>query len=166
MTPCDSTSSATATPSPSAARPGFVAARRGTALLAAVADDPTDVDPTGSQDVDPTGKQAVATGTEPTGTGAADGTVAVRRITTSALALSAAELAERGGARHFPLPRLTPLQSGQAAVARHDVDIERVWPMRSSSIGSALEEVPPPPPPPPTVAVLHPHESCRSRDCG
>ena len=109
--------------------------RRGTALLAAVADDPTDVDPTGSQDVDPTGKQAVATGTEPTGTGAADGTVAVRRITTSALALSAAELAERVGHPASP-PRLTPLQSGQAAVARHDVHIERVWPMRSPSIGS------------------------------
>ena len=60
--------------------------------------------------------------------------VAVRRITTSSLALSAAELAERVG-HPASLPRLTPLQSGQAAVARHDVHIERVWPMRSPSTG-------------------------------
>jgi 16S rRNA (cytosine1402-N4)-methyltransferase len=32
--------------------------------------------------------------------------------------------------------RLTPYQSGLAAVARHDVHIERVWPMRSPSTGS------------------------------
>jgi 16S rRNA (cytosine1402-N4)-methyltransferase len=60
--------------------------------------------------------------------------VAVRRITTSSLVLSAAELAQRVG-HPASLPRLTPLQSGQAAVARHDVHIERVWPMRSDSIG-------------------------------
>jgi 16S rRNA (cytosine1402-N4)-methyltransferase len=35
--------------------------------------------------------------------------------------------------------RLTPYESGLAAVARQDVHIERVWPMRSPSIGS-LEE--------------------------
>jgi 16S rRNA (cytosine1402-N4)-methyltransferase len=35
--------------------------------------------------------------------------------------------------------RPTPYQSGLAAVARHDVHIERVWPMRSPSTGS-LEE--------------------------
>ena len=35
--------------------------------------------------------------------------------------------------------RPTPLESGLAAVARHDVHIERVWPMRSPSTGS-LEE--------------------------
>jgi 16S rRNA (cytosine1402-N4)-methyltransferase len=35
--------------------------------------------------------------------------------------------------------RPTPYQSGLAAVARHDVHIERVWPMRSPSTG-ALEE--------------------------
>jgi 16S rRNA (cytosine1402-N4)-methyltransferase len=35
--------------------------------------------------------------------------------------------------------RPTPYESGLAAVARHDVHIERVWPMRSPSIGS-LEE--------------------------
>ena len=65
---------------------------------------------------------------------AAAGVVAVRRISTSALILSAAELAERVG-HPASLPRLTPLQSGQAAVARHDVHIERVWPMRSPSTG-------------------------------
>jgi 16S rRNA (cytosine1402-N4)-methyltransferase len=32
--------------------------------------------------------------------------------------------------------RLTPYESGLAAVARHDVHIERVWPMRSPSTGS------------------------------
>ncbi len=38
-----------------------------------------------------------------------------------------------------PPRRLTPYESGLAAVARHDVHIERVWPMRSPSTGS-LEE--------------------------
>ena len=64
--------------------------------------------------------------------------IAVRRISTSSLALSAAELAERVG-HPASLPRLTPLQSGQAAVARHDVHIERVWPMRSPSTGALGE---------------------------
>ena len=36
-------------------------------------------------------------------------------------------------------PYPTPYESGLAAVARHDVHIERVWPMRSPSTGS-LEE--------------------------
>jgi|GEM_PF-5908 16S rRNA (cytosine1402-N4)-methyltransferase len=60
--------------------------------------------------------------------------LAIRRISTSALAVSAAELAERVG-HPASLPRLTPLQTGQAAVARPEVHIERVWPMRSPSTG-------------------------------
>lgn len=66
------------------------------------------------------------------------GVVAVRRITTSSLTLTPAELAERVG-HPASLPRLTPYQSGQAAVARHDVHIERVWPMRSPSTGEPGE---------------------------
>ena len=66
------------------------------------------------------------------------GIVAVRRITTSSLTLTPAELAERVG-HPASLPRLTPYQSGQAAVARHDVHIERVWPMRSPSTGEPGE---------------------------
>jgi 16S rRNA (cytosine1402-N4)-methyltransferase len=98
--------------------------RRGTALLTALADPgaPTAADaPDGDQSGDACGD-----------------VIAVRRITTSSLVLSAAELAERVG-HPASLPRLTPLQSGQAAVARHDVHIERVWPMRSPSTGGLGE---------------------------
>ena len=63
-----------------------------------------------------------------------EGSIALRRITTSSLMLSPAQLAERVG-HPAALPRPTPLQSGLAAVSRHDVHIERVWPMRSPSTG-------------------------------
>ena len=68
----------------------------------------------------------------------ASGIVAIRRISTSEHAISALELAKRVG-HPAALPRLSPLASGRAAAARHDVHIERVWPMRSPSIGQ-LEE--------------------------
>jgi len=109
--------------------------RRGTAVLAAVADlaeappgDHRAGDPPAGYPTPPTA------GPSPSG----DGVVAVRRITTSSLALSAAELAERVG-HPAALPRLTPLQSGLAAASRHDVHIERVWPMRSPSTGELGE---------------------------
>jgi 16S rRNA (cytosine1402-N4)-methyltransferase len=66
-----------------------------------------------------------------------EGVIAIRRIT-SASTLSAAELADRVG-HPASLPRLTPLQSGQAAVSRREVHIERVWPMRSPSTGDLGE---------------------------
>ena len=108
--------------------------RRGTAVLTAVADVPA---PNGS--FSPTDATADVDGAGPCGAAdrpapSAGGSVAVRRISTSPLTLSAAELAERVG-HPASLPRPTPLQSGQAAVARHDVHIERVWPMRSPSTG-------------------------------
>ncbi len=108
--------------------------RRVIAVLTAVTDPVTDtltdqvVVPVASTTLDGSGTSDCS----------ADESVAVRRITTSSLALSAAELAERVG-HPASLPRLTPLQSGQAAVARHDVHIERVWPMRSPSIGELGE---------------------------
>ncbi|HEY4928768.1 MAG TPA: 16S rRNA (cytosine(1402)-N(4))-methyltransferase RsmH [Acidimicrobiales bacterium] len=98
--------------------------RRGTAILTAVAEPGafgTADAPDANVAVDP-----------------CDDVIAVRRITTSSIALSAVELAERVG-HPASLPRLTPLQSGQAAVARHDVHIERVWPMRSPSTGELGE---------------------------
>ena len=110
--------------------------RRGTAVLTAVADasgpdDPND--PDGrlcGTDTSDAGAAGPSTRSEPN----AGGSVAVRRISTSPRSLTAAELAERVG-HPASLPRPTPLQSGQAAVARHDVHIERVWPMRSPSTG-------------------------------
>jgi len=105
--------------------------RRSTALLTAVADLPeAPAGDHGAGDPSPGHPTPPATGAAPSG----DGVVAVRRITTSSLALSAAELAERVG-HPAALPRLTPLQSGLAAASRHDVHIERVWPMRSPSTG-------------------------------
>ena len=86
----------------------------------------------------------VASGLDPAGLDPAgpdtsgENVIAVRRITTSSLVLSAAELAERVG-HPAALPRPTPLQSGQAAMARHEVHIERVWPMRSPSTGELGE---------------------------
>ncbi len=59
----------------------------------------------------------------------------IRRITTSDLAVDARPVLAFSGGPCRP----TPYQSGLAAVARHDVHIERVWPMRSPSTGS-LEE--------------------------
>jgi len=117
--------------------------RRGTAVLTAVAGPTGATDPTDAAvPTDPTvpnGATYGADGSAPRGAAdrpglATGGTVAVRRISTSALSLSAAELAVRVG-HPASLPRPTPLQSGQAAVARHDVHIERVWPMRSPSTG-------------------------------
>ncbi|MGO8873313.1 MAG: 16S rRNA (cytosine(1402)-N(4))-methyltransferase RsmH [Acidimicrobiales bacterium] len=69
---------------------------------------------------------AGASGTGPSG---------IRRIGTATVATTG------------PLPggttaghrRLTPYESGLAAVARHDVHIERVWPMRSPSTGTLGE---------------------------
>ena len=112
-------------------RPG-----RGPAVLTAVTDIAEAAprhDPAG--DPPPTVPPApVATTTEAPGRGV----IAVRRITTSSLALSPAELAERVG-HPAAMPRLTPLQSGLAAASRHDVHIERVWPMRSPSTGELGE---------------------------
>ena len=59
---------------------------------------------------------------------------ALRRISTSERAISAQELAERVG-HPAALPRLSPLAKGRAAATRHDIHIERVWPMRSPSTG-------------------------------
>jgi 16S rRNA (cytosine1402-N4)-methyltransferase len=59
----------------------------------------------------------------------------VRTITTSSAALRSGRCAEAAGGWQRP----TPYQSGLAAVARHDVHIERVWPMRSPPTGD-LEE--------------------------
>jgi len=129
--------------------------RRGTAALTAVADLSDPIDSTGpTGPVGPTGPTGPTDHTDPidpigpigpsNGHGSAPvpdrpdpsagGIVAVRRISTSPLLLSAAELAERVG-HPASLPRPTPLQSGQAAAARHGVHIERVWPMRSPSTG-------------------------------
>jgi 16S rRNA (cytosine1402-N4)-methyltransferase len=59
----------------------------------------------------------------------------IGRITTSApVTRTLSSLSDLAGDR-----RPTPYQSGLAAVARHEVHIERVWPMRSPSTGS-LEE--------------------------
>jgi len=105
--------------------------RRGTAILTAV----TDLTEAPSGDVatgDPTPGDS-STHAQPPG----QGVVAIRRISTST-ALSAAQLAEMVG-HPAALPRLTPLQSGLAAVSRHDVHIERVWPMRSPSAGALGE---------------------------
>jgi len=112
--------------------------RRGTAVLTAVAElaelaqAPTCDHPAGHAS---TGDATPSAG--PAGTSGGD-VIAVRRITTSSLALSPAQLAERVG-HPAALPRLTPLQSGLAAVSRHDVHIERVWPMRSPSTGALGE---------------------------
>ena len=103
--------------------------RHGTAVLTAVADPELSPGPD-------LGAPADARVADPPA--AAADVVTVRRITTSSLALSAAELAQRVG-HPASLPRLTPFQSGQAAVARHDVHIERVWPMRSPSTGELGE---------------------------
>ncbi len=111
--------------------------RRGTAVLSAVADlavapsdhsvadDPRSADPSAG-DAGPSASRSGLDG------------VAIRRITTSSFALPAAELALRVG-HPASLPRPTPLQSGRAAVARHDVHIERVWPMCSPSTGALGE---------------------------
>ena len=106
--------------------------RRGSAVLTAVADltDPAPGDDTAG---DPSSGLAAAPVPA-----RGDDVVALRRISTSSLALSAAQLAERVG-HPAALPRLTPLQSGLAAVSRHDVHIERVWPMRSPSTGELGE---------------------------
>ena len=104
--------------------------RHGTAVLTAVADPELSPGPDLGAPADtPVADPPAA---------AADDVVTLRRITTSSLALSAAELAQRVG-HPASLPRLTPFQSGQAAVARHDVHIERVWPMRSPSTGELGE---------------------------
>jgi len=115
--------------------PGTRRPRRGTAVLTAVADlaeaptgDDAPRDPSTGVPTPPT------VPTPPSGVGV----VAVRRISTSSGTLSAAELAERVG-HPAALPRLTPLQSGLAAASRHDVHIERVWPMRSPSTGALGE---------------------------
>ena len=92
-------------------------------------------DPASGDDAAGHAPAACAPTSEPT-TG--DDSIAVRRITTSSLTLSPAELAERVG-HPAALPRLTPLQSGLVAVSRHDVHIERVWPMRSPSTGELGE---------------------------
>ncbi len=104
--------------------------RRGPAALSSVTDR-ADAEPSPSADG---AAPDAAAPHDPADGPAPEGTVAVRRISTSALALSAAELAERVG-HPASLPRLTPLQTGQAAVARPEVHIERVWPMRSPSTG-------------------------------
>jgi 16S rRNA (cytosine1402-N4)-methyltransferase len=65
----------------------------------------------------------------------ASGTSSVGTITTSSAAALAGRCAETVAGRQRP----TPYQSGLAAVARRDVHIERVWPMRSSPTGD-LEE--------------------------
>ncbi len=49
--------------------------------------------------------------------------------------VAAAELAERAGHPSGMLRRPTPTESGAAAVLRHEVHIERVWPMRSPPTG-------------------------------
>jgi len=69
------------------------------------------------------------------GSDAPDERSPIRRITTSALATPVRPAVGSSGGPGRP----TPYQSGLAAVARHDVHIERVWPMRSPSTGS-LEE--------------------------
>jgi 16S rRNA (cytosine1402-N4)-methyltransferase len=109
--------------------PGTRRPRRGTAVLTAVADPSEATLVVARGDTDARVDDVDQSG---------DDVIAVRRITTSSLALSAAQLAERVG-HPASLPRLTPLQSGQAAVARHDVHIERVWPMRSPSTGELGE---------------------------
>ena len=109
--------------------------RKGTAVLTAVAD--LAEAPAGDHRAgDPSAGDTAPSATVPGPSGG--GVVAVRRITTSSLALSAAQLAERVG-HPAALPRLTPLQSGLAAASRHDVHIERVWPMRSPSTGGLGE---------------------------
>ena len=63
------------------------------------------------------------------------GRAAVRRIGTSAV-VALPPLPSRDAGSHR---RPTPYESGLAAVARQDVHIERVWPMRSPSTGSLGE---------------------------
>jgi 16S rRNA (cytosine1402-N4)-methyltransferase len=55
-----------------------------------------------------------------------------RRVITSAATTRTASLSRDVVGWHRP----TPYESGLAAVARHDVHIERVWPIRSPSTGS------------------------------
>jgi 16S rRNA (cytosine1402-N4)-methyltransferase len=119
------------TPDPGRRTPGARRPRRGIGVLAAVAD-PVSADPEVLPSIG-----AAPGSVDPDGRSGSD-VIAMRRITTSSLSLSAAALAERVG-HPASLPRLTPLQSGQAAVARHDVHIERVWPMRSPSTGELGE---------------------------
>ena len=76
----------------------------------------------------------IALAAVPAGTGDSGGTT-IRRISASAWSGSST-VAEPGAT---PIHRPTPYESGLAAVARHDVHIERVWPMRSPSTGT-LEE--------------------------
>jgi len=106
--------------------------RRGTVQLSAVADlaeAPAGDHAAGDQAPGDSSAHASPSG---------DDVIAVRRISTSSLSLSPAQLAERVG-HPAALPRLTPLQSGLAAASRHDVHIERVWPMRSPSTGELGE---------------------------
>ena len=56
----------------------------------------------------------------------------IRRISTSDTSVRAMAQVGASYGRHRP----TPYESGMAAVARQDVHIERVWPMRSPSTGS------------------------------
>ncbi len=72
------------------------------------------------------------TGTFRTLTG--DGPSERRVITSAATSRTAPPFRDSDGRR-----RPTPYESGLAAVARHEVHIERVWPMRSPSTGT-LEE--------------------------
>jgi 16S rRNA (cytosine1402-N4)-methyltransferase len=117
--------------------PGVRRPRRGTAVLTAVAA----LAEAPSRDHAP--GHPASDDAPPESPSARSDVVAVRRISTSSLALSAAELAERVG-HPASLPRLTPLQSGLAAVSRHEVHIERVWPMRSPAPGAPRETSPAP----------------------
>ncbi len=86
-------------------------------------DHPTELVPRGPDTTIP------ETGTFRTLTG--DGPSERRVITSAATSRTAPPFGESDGRR-----RPTPYESGLAAVARHEVHIERVWPMRSPSTGT------------------------------
>lgn len=81
------------------------------------------------------------------GPSAPDRTATIRSITSASPPVAAPARPARPGRRSAPKrvisrpsdseqdQRPTPYESGLAAVARHDVHIERVWPMRSPSTG-------------------------------
>lgn len=107
----------------SALPPGARRTRGGTAVLSPVADPPPSAVPATRPD------------------GAADGAADradCRRITSCPVVhapVTAAEQAERSG-HPAGMRRLTPFESGLAAVVRHDVHIERAWPMRRPPTGT------------------------------
>ena len=116
---------------PEAGRPPTAASPRGWSADSSAPTTRASTTPTGPSRGDRTPPSA-DTGTFRTLTG--DGPSERRVITSAATSRTAPPFRDSDGRR-----RPTPYESGLAAVARHEVHIERVWPMRSPSTGT-LEE--------------------------